>query len=117
MHLLEHARELKAQLEALGLDVAIDPRDVTIPGVFITPATFKFDRLAGSTGSADWSLIILGPYDVESALSDLGDRITLIAGAGFDLGEVSVVSITDPTISRDPIPALSTTLRTEWEDD
>src|SRR5690606_4310117 len=58
--------------EALEVSVELDPRDLVLPGILVTPGEILFDRLDAGTASADIELwLVAGDTNPKTALDEL----------------------------------------------
>lgn len=100
---------------ALGVSVEIEPRDLVLPGILLTPGLFEFDRLDGHTASAEVELwIIAGDTNTLTALDELTQLLMAVRGHYGDApAAVEPITVTLPSQSPDPLPAFRCILNTE----
>lgn len=100
-------KNLAAELAALlDIPVEMDPRDLTLPGILITPGKIAFDRLAGDLATSEieaW--IVTADTNPVTALDELGD-ILLLLREHVTINEVEPVTLQLTNQAPDPLPAL-----------
>lgn len=97
---LAHVRD---DLIAAGLNAAIDPRDLRLPGVWVTVDRYKANRLSGTAAGIRVKLLLIAP-DQGHAIEDL-DQLVATVSTGYPIEfEAAVVAL--PNHAPDPLPAL-----------
>lgn len=112
MNLAQDARDLVAELTALGIPAACDPRDARVPGAIVYPSTLTLATMAG--GREDrWTIILIGSAGgMMPALDSLSDMADKLAGL---VPEWEAITLADRNLSADPLPALTATITLESE--
>lgn len=110
----EAIKHLQQQLQQAGLSAAIDPRDLLLPGIWLTPDTGGASSLAGNFGEVTINLACIVPN--RGASADLAALDKLIAKAEKAVSPASwrIEAISLPNLSADPLPAASCKLTIEW---
>lgn len=118
MRLNQWALDLAAQLASATTPVAVDPRDARVPGGVLMVRTITPDRLAATPVTVEWDLVLLSAGATPVALDELGVMAGDVLSRFPDL-TFEAVTITDPNLAggADPLPALTTTITTDCEDD
>lgn len=115
MNLGTWTQDLATLLASADTPVTVDPRDVRVPGGLLMVRTIAPDRLAASPFTVEFDLVIISAGATPVALDELGrmasDVLTRWPTLSFE-----AVTITDPNLSGDPLPALTATIQTECED-
>lgn len=115
MNLGTWAQELATLLSSEDTPVVVDPRDVRVPGGVLMVRTVAPDRLAASPFTVEFDLVLISAGATPVALDELGrmagDVLTRWPAMAFE-----AITITDPNLSGDPLPALTATIQTECED-
>lgn len=105
--------EFVALLVEGGVNAVEDPRDLNLPGVWVTISEIDFDALSGEQYSLafDCYLITLdtgtGP-----ALNKLGSMLGDLQSAVHQNVSAQPITVTMPNQSADPLPALLVTIPT-----
>lgn len=94
--------------EATGASVEIDPRDLVLPGILVTPGEIAFDRLGGTSASFDVELwIIAGDSNPVTALDELTALLLKLRGTlGGHPATATPMTVTIASQSPDPLPML-----------
>lgn len=110
--LSEWAAELAADT---GLSVEIEPRDLVLPAVLVSPGPINFDRLDAGTASTDIELMLIaGDSNTRTALDELTHMLlTLRRHFGNAPATAEPMSVKLPSQSPDPLPALRCPINTE----
>lgn len=92
---------------ALEVSCELDPRDLVLPGVLLTPGPIEFDRLADDTASAELEAwIVASDSNPVTALDELTELLLKLRryfqGA---LREAQPMTLTLSNQSPDPLPA------------
>ena len=101
--------DVAALFKAEGLHVVTDPRDLALPGAWITPSTISPATLSG-TWRVEWEVYLVAP--------DNGDPIHHLSGLleaarkVFPELTARTLTLTLPNHSPDPLPALIFTIET-----
>lgn len=108
------ATELAA---ALDVSVEVEPRDLVLPGILITPGPFEFDRLDGNLATAEVELwMIAGDTNTRTALDELTDLLLKVRQHfGDSPSAVEPITVTLPSQAPDPLPAFRCTLITDLD--
>ena len=105
------AAEILHALHSAGIRAAIDPRDLDLPAVWITPETISAPTLSGDPLSITWAAYAIAPDtgDPTDTLSRLVDDLTaLFPGLTFRSAGIVVANQ-----SPDPLPSLQFQIETE----
>ena len=109
------AQELATALASEDTPVVVDPRDVRVPGGVLMLRTIAPDRLAATPYTVAFELVLISSGATPVALDELG-RMAADIDTRWDSLSWEAITITDPNVSPDPVPALVTTIQTECED-
>ena len=115
MRLGTWAHELAETLSSEATPVVVDPRDVRVPGGVLMVRRVDPDRLAASPLTVDFELVLISAGATPEALDELGRMAGDVATRWHSL-VWEAITITDPNVSPDPLPALTTTIQTDCED-
>lgn len=94
--------------QALDVPAEVDPRDLVLPGILVSPGQIDFDRLDATTASATLEVwLIAGDTNPRTALNELtGLLLKLRAYLGGSVSTVDPITVTLSAQSPDPLPAL-----------
>ena len=91
--------EVAGKLEAAGLRVAVDQRDVNPPCVYVAPPTVSWDRLRGATATLDLYAVVpsSGRRTALVALGPLIEQVVAVwpASVGYPT-DLQPLDVTDP---------------------
>lgn len=108
--------DLKGQVEtwrAAGVNIEADPRDVTLPGIWITPDLIQVNTLDQGSKRVQYELtFIAGDSNTVTALDELDALLDswMAANPTAPLDDLRPVTVTMPSQAADPLPALQTTI-------
>ena len=108
-------QELAEQLGSATTPVVLDPRDVRVPGGVLMLRSVDPDRVAATPYSVDFELVLISSGATRVALDELGRAASDVLSRWPSLS-FEAITINDPNISGDPLPALTATISTECED-
>ena len=101
---------------ALGCSVVLDPRDLVLPGVLVTPGPIDFDRLGGTDVSGEIELwLVAGDTNPTTALDELTAMLLLLRGTDYPPTRAEPITITLRSQSPDPLPALRCLIPISYE--
>lgn len=110
----ESVRYLAEMLEKAGVSATFDPRDLTLPGVWLTPESGDFQALSGERGQVTINLACIVPNRGASIdLPALDELITKIENV-FSPGSWRIEALNLANLSADPLPAATCKIITEW---
>jgi len=114
MNLIGALDQVAAALTLAGLDnVAVDPRDLDLPGALIAPASVSFDTFDQSTYTLVVDVALVAPdHGHRGGLETLGKLVDQLRAAAGPLGELTAALATLPNHGPDPLPAFTTTITT-----
>lgn len=93
-----------------GLDAAVDARDLTIPGVWVTPGTISFNTMSRNSASMDVDLYLVSPdHGATAAYDNLGDMLDQLVDVLY-VSEAIPVGLNLPNHGADSFPALHISL-------
>lgn len=97
MHPLNVAlTELVEELRSVNIAAALDPRDLTLPGVLVTPSSVDFDRLGGHDYTLEADLyLVAGNRGTDQALGELTDLVAKLRGL-WPVGQAEALSLDLP---------------------
>ena len=102
-------------LVAAGVPASTDPRNLTLPGVWVTPDTLTLDTLDGAAATVRVSLVIIGTGSgPAAAVVDLDRLLALVVDTLPVSSDWSAASIRLPNQSAEPLPALQGSIVLEW---
>lgn len=107
--LVEAVTWARDQLTAAGINAAIEPADVDLPGVIVYPATMPARFGAGAVEIELDLLLIARQVRALDALDQLDALAELVAGV-LPIGELSAVMFRLSSQAADVLPAFRTTL-------
>lgn len=105
--------ELVAMIEAAGLNATADPRDLELPGVWVSPALIDYDRLDGDVYAGSWELYLIAPDNGPTVSLDILSDLATVVRRVLPFGEARSVSVQLSNHSPDPLPALQVTIELE----
>lgn len=112
MDLGAYARDVLEPLQAAGVHVATDWRDITSPGVLISPFEIDYERLADDVHTITWELVLIGTATgADAALDDLGQLAATVHTVWPEAHTFQARTVTSRNLSPDPLPALRTTIQ------
>lgn len=92
------------------LSVALDPADVSLPGVIVYPNTLDWSTLDGADYDLTVDLVLVaGAIGARDAVGQL-DQLLAAVRSVFPVPEARAVSLALPSHSPDPLPALQATV-------
>lgn len=107
------------QLRAAGVNAAADPRDLTLPGVWITPNEITFPAtLDLAQCTAQWMITVLaGDSNTLTALDELDTQLAALLAAGVlpDDDTIRPVTVQLPSQAADPLIGFQYTTSTTIE--
>lgn len=110
----EAIKHLQKQLQQAGLSAAIDPRDLVLPGIWLTPDTGSARSLSGNFGEVTIKLAcIVANRGANTDLAELDKLIDKTENA-VSPSSWRIEAISLPNLSADPLPAASCTITIEW---
>lgn len=115
MNLGTWAQELATELSSPTTPIVVDPRDVRVPGGVLMVRTIRPDRLAASPLTVEFDLVLVSAGATPVALDELG-RMAGDIDTRWDSLRWEAITINDPNLSGDPLPALTATIQTDCED-
>lgn len=115
MNLGVWTQELVTLLASEDTPVAADPRDVRVPGGIVMVRSITPDRLSSVPVTVEYELVLVSAGATPEALDELGRMAGDISSRWPGL-TFEALSINDPNLSGDPLPALTATISTECED-
>ncbi len=95
--------------------VVTDPRNVRVPGGILMVRNITPDRLAAAPYTVDFELVLVSSGTTPVALDELGTAAEDVLSRWPSL-TFEAITISDPNVSSDPLPALTATITTECED-
>jgi len=114
----ETLAEVADTLTAAGVPTAVDPRDVNIPGGWVTVGPIGFDYLSSGVRTIAVDVFLIardtGTPDSLGALGDMLDRVIL---AGIPVGDVTPQPVALANHAGDPLPALTFRLTGDYAAD
>lgn len=97
--------DVAARLESAGIPAAVDPRELAVPGAWVTVGPIGFDRLDGDTRTLQAVVYLLTrDTGTPDALDYLAEMIDAAAGI-LPVGDVTPQTLALPNQSGDPLPA------------
>lgn len=102
---------------AAGLEATDDPRNLNLPGCWVTPAAIQFDRMAGTTGS--WELYLVAPdTGPRESLRTLDGMLRQLRGAlGASITGARVAGVNLANHGGGDLPALQVSIELEITED
>lgn len=111
--LRETLDHLTDQITTVGLTAVDDPRDLNLPGIWITPehvaVEFLDDLSAGITITV---VLVAGDAGLRDSLDQLDHMVQRLAPLG--IGDWRATSILLPNHAPQPLPALRGTTTLDW---
>ena len=98
MDIAAAAKEVIALLKAAGVvNVAVDPRKFTLPGVLVSPNVISVDRFDAGTGTVEWECYaVVGDQGTMEAFVKLGRLMDSLhdvaAGGEFEHTMVTLIN-------------------------
>lgn len=97
--------DVAARLETAGVAAAVDPRDITVPGAWVTTGPIAFDRLNGDVRTMQAVVYLLtrdtGTPDALDYLAEMIDAAATV----LPVGDITPQTLGLPNQSGDPLPA------------
>lgn len=99
-------QDIAAMFTAAGVPAAVDPRELQLPGAWVTPGTVSFDVLDADTASMRFEVYLVAPdHGAVHSLNKLGEMLAK-ARTSLPVGEAQPVMVNLPNHGADPMPAL-----------
>ena len=115
MLLSESLDQVVDELQALQVAAAVDPRNLSLPGVWVTVGRYDARRLdATKTATIDVKLLLIVP-DQGHAIDQLDELATTVASI-YPI-ELTAAVVALPNHAPDPLPALVGTLTLNVQED
>ena len=108
---LEHAQ---ATLAAAGVNAAYDPRDLVLPGVWLTPDSIEAFSLDGKRCQVTLSVACIVPNRGPALDVQALDELIADVEAIINPGTWRIESLTMPNHGSDPLPAATAKTLMEW---
>lgn len=108
-------KQLAGMLSTDRTHIVTDPRDVRVPGGVLMVRSITPDRLAAAPYTVEFELVLLSAGSTPVALDELGNAAEDVLSAWPSLS-FEAITVNDPNVASDPLPALTATITTECED-
>lgn len=102
------------ELTAAGVTASNDARNLSLPGVWVTPDTFSSDRLVADSASVTLALVLVTNTAGGQALTDLDELLSEVLTILDPNPDWTAASIRLPNHSADPLPALRGSITLDW---
>jgi len=99
-------QDIADMVTAAGVPAAVDPRNLNLPGAWVTPGLVSFDVLDTDTAFMRMEVYLVAPdHGAVLSLNNLGDMLAKVRSA-LPVGEAQPVMVNLPNHGADPMPAL-----------
>lgn len=99
-------KDIAEMVTAAGVPAAVDPRDLNLPGAWVTPGLVSFDVLDVDTAFMTFDIYLVAPdHGAAHSLNSLGDMLAKIRPA-LQVGEAMPVMVNLPNHGAEALPAL-----------
>ena len=106
------------QLTAAGVAAVIDPRDLVIPGAWVTITGLDVDTLDHSHQTVTVAVtLVAADTGLETAIDQLASMVKTTSAALDQAATWSALTIRLPNHAPDPLPALRASIEIGWTDD
>lgn len=101
-------------LTAANVNAVADPRDLELPGIWVTINQVDFAALSGERYEMAFDCYLIAMDNgVPASLDQLSDQLTALTAAVNGNVSAQPITVTMPNHSADPLPALLVTITTE----
>lgn len=105
--------EVRDLLKAAGVNVAIEPADLVLPGVILYPSLLTFERLDSATFRMDVDLLFVAAQVRALDAIDQLDALIALVNQVLPVRELRAVMIQLASLSPDELPAFQATVGLE----
>jgi len=100
-----------------GVPAAVDPRNLNLPGAWVTPGLVSFDVLDADTAFMRFEVYLVAPdHGAVASLNNLGDMLAKVRQA-IPVGEAQPVMVNLPNHGADAMPALLISIDAQLTED
>lgn len=110
-------QDIADMVTAAGVQAAVDPRNLNLPGAWVTPGLVSFDVLDEDTAFMRFDVYLVAPdHGAVHSLNSLGDMLAKIRPA-LQVGEAQPVMVNLPNHGADALPALLISIDAQLTED
>lgn len=110
-------QDIADMVTAAGVPAAVDPRNLALPGAWVTPGLVSFDTLDADKALMRFDVYLVAPdHGAVHALNELGTMLSKLRDQ-LPVGEAQPVMVNLPNHGADAMPALLITIDAELTED
>jgi len=110
-------QDIADQITAAGVPATTDPRNLNLPGAWVTPGTVSFDVLDAQTAFMRFDVYLVAPdHGAVHSLNALGEQLAQLRTA-LPIGEAQPVMVNLPNHGADAMPALLISIDAQLTED